>query len=216
MNNIITPNEYNFLEFSRLTLIKELDEIIKKTGEKMEGNCLYQHHSNFEYHLNNKENLRYNIFALCKNRHSILEVGFNGGHSVALYTYSNPNIKVKSFDICHHNYSEKCANYIKKYSNYNFELIKGDSQKTLKTYKECIKFDIIHIDGGHGYNVAKSDLLNCKKFTHKNTILIFDDAYTRDIKILLEDNIKNKFIEEVNYKELNLKITKYHRIFYYK
>ena len=58
----------------------------------MEGNCLYQDQSNFKYHLNNKENLRYNIFTLCKNRQSILEIGFNGGHSVALYIFSNPNM----------------------------------------------------------------------------------------------------------------------------
>ena len=156
-------DKYNFFEFSKLILIKELDKIIKKTGEKIEGNCLYQHHSNFNYHFNNKENLRYNIFTLCKNRQRILEVGFNGGHSTILYIYSNPNILIKSFDICHHKYSEKCANYIKEYTNYNFELIKGDSRQTLKTYNSNIKFDIIHIDGGHGYNIAKSDLYKCKK-----------------------------------------------------
>ena len=63
--------------------------------------CLILKFQGCKYHLDNKENLRYNIFTLCKNRHSILEVGFNGGHSVALYTYSNPNILIKTFDICH-------------------------------------------------------------------------------------------------------------------
>ena len=209
-------NKYNFIEFSNLELIKELDMIIKKTGEKMEGNCLYRNNSNFNYRIEDPdENLRYNIFTLCKNRKSILEVGFNGGHSVALYTYSNPNLLIKSFDICHHDYTEKCANYINEFCNINFELIKGDSQETLKTYNSNMKFDIIHIDGGHGYDAAKSDLIECKKFIHNDTLLIFDDAYIENIKILLEDEIKNKFIEEVNYDNLSLKITKYHRIFYY-
>jgi hypothetical protein len=67
-------DKYKFLYFSSLTLIKELDEIIKKS-RKMEGNCLYKHHSEFDYF--NKGNLRYYIFTLHKNINSILEVGFN-------------------------------------------------------------------------------------------------------------------------------------------
>jgi predicted O-methyltransferase YrrM len=213
MNN---SKEYNIVKFIEFKLIKELDEIIKKTGELMEGNCLYEHHRNFIFRYdNNIENLRYNIFTLCKNRQSVLEVGFNGGHSVALYMYSNPNILIKSFDICEHKYSEKCANYIKEYSNNNFELIKGDSQQTLKSYKADMAFDIIHIDGGHHIGIAKNDLYECKKFSHKDTILIFDDTHCGWINHLLETEITNKLIKEVNYETLNLKVTKFHRIFYY-
>ncbi len=206
---------YNFEYFSKLPLIKELDLIIKGTGEKLEGNCLYQHLSNFNYHRDNKEDLRRNIFSLCQNKKNILEVGFNGGHSVALYTYSNPNITIKSFDICSHTYTEKCADYIRESTDFNLELIKGDSQETLKTYNSNEKFDIIHIDGGHGYNPAKSDLHECKKFAHKDTLLIFDDSYAEMISKLLEEELKNELIKEVNYKSLNLITTKYHRIFYY-
>ena len=209
-------NTYNFTEFSQLNLINELNKIIKGTGEKIEGNCLYQHESNFEYHHGNKEDLRNNIFKICKNKKSILEVGFNGGHSVALYSYSNPKIIIKSFDICIHKYTEKCANYLKKSTDLNFELIKGDSQETLKIYNSNEKFDVIHIDGGHGYEPAKSDLYECKKFAYNETILIFDDAYQGPISKLLEEELKNNLIIEVDYKSLNLKTTKWHRIFYYK
>lgn len=206
---------YNFDEFSNLPIIKELDDIIKSTNEKIEGNCLYENRSYFNYHRDNKESLRKNIFALCKKNKSILEVGFNGGHSVALYLYSNPKIKIKTFDICFHRYTEKCANHLKSNYDYDFELIKGDSLHTLKEYNNDTKFDLIHIDGGHGYDVAKNDLLECKKFRHKNTLIIFDDAYGKHIQIMLEEQLKKKFIKEVNYKKLKLEKTKYHRIFYY-
>ena len=53
----------------------------------MEGNCLYQHHSNFKLHCHNKENLRFNIFTICKHKNSILEIGFNGGSLLYIILY---------------------------------------------------------------------------------------------------------------------------------
>ena len=205
---------YSFKEYSNLKIINDLNTIIKNTGEEIEGNCLYQ--NTFEFHLDNKESLRYNLYTLCKSKNSILEVGFNGGHSVVLYLYSNPQIKIRSYDICSHRYPEKCANYIKEQNLYNFELIKGDSSKTLKSNENKEIFDLIHVDGGHTVDLVKSDLINCKKFADKDTIVVFDDSYHSHIKAIIEDAIKFNFIYEVDYKNLNLKENFYHRIFKYK
>ena len=41
--------------------------------------------------------------------------------------------------------------------------------------KENKKFDLIFIDGGHHYNIAKGDLINCKNLAHNKTIVIMDD-----------------------------------------
>ena len=38
---------------------------------------------------------------------------------------------------------------------------------TLKEHKADMIFDIIHIDGGHGYELAKNDLYECKNFQMK-------------------------------------------------
>jgi hypothetical protein len=205
--------KYSFDEFSNLKIINDLNYIIKGTREELEGNCLYQ--NTFEFHLHNKEKLRYNIYTLCRSKKSILEVGFNGGHSAILYLYSNPNIKIKSYDICSHKYSEKCADYIKKQKIYDFDLIKGDSRETLKKNEDGFIFELIHIDGGHGVDLVKNDLNNCKKFSDKNTILIFDDSYHPHIKEIIEYCIKKRFIYEVDYNKLNLKENMYHRIFLY-
>jgi len=208
-------NQYTFEEFSSLDHITKLNELVVSTGERLEGNCLYQHDREFEYHRFNKEFLRKNLFQLCKAANSIMEIGFNAGHSVALYTHANPNITVRSFDICIHKYTKLCAQYITDKTQYDFKLTAGDSKHTLKSYDPTSKFDLIHIDGGHGYNAASSDLTECKKFSTKDTLIIVDDAYLSAIAKLIHESVQANRIVEIDYPALNLSPTRYHRIFQY-
>lgn len=113
---------------------------------------------------------------LCQNKQNILEIGFNAGHSANLFLYINPTSNVLSFDIGEHDYIKIGKEYIDKTYPNRHTLIIGDSTKTIPIYETTIKYDVIFIDGGHSYEVAKADLLNCKKFAHKDTIVIMDDT----------------------------------------
>jgi len=111
-----------------------------------------------------------------KNIKNILEIGFNAGHSANLFLNTNTKCNVLSFDIGEHDYVKIGKKYIdNKYPDRHI-LISGDSTKTIPKYEMNIKYDLIFIDGGHSYDVAKSDLLNCKRFAHKDTIVIMDDT----------------------------------------
>jgi hypothetical protein len=61
-------------------------------------------------------------------------------------------------------------------------LILGDSTVTVPAYRELPgavgQFDVVFIDGGHSYDVARADLRNCREYADENTILIFDDVVT--------------------------------------
>lgn len=46
----------------------------------------------------------------------------------------------------------------------------------IKSY--CEKYNyIIIVDGGHDFDCACNDIINCKKFANNNTILVIDDAF---------------------------------------
>ena len=160
----------------------------------------------------NLDDLRENLYNSAKRRKKILEVGFNAGHSNLLFLHANPKAEILNFDLMGHKYSYPCYDYLK--SKYNISLIQGNSMKTLLE-KDREVFDLIHIDGGHNDKVVFSDLVNCKKFAHKRTIMIFDDTNSDSITRILEFAISCNFIKEVDYQKENFIKNDYHRIFRY-
>jgi len=120
------------------------------------------------------------IISLINNEQTlIMEIGFNAGHSAELFL-ENSKAYVYSFDLGTH--FHQYLKYGKKYINNTYPnrhtLVFGDSRITVPKFaiNNSIEFDIIFIDGGHDYEIAYADLINCKKLANKNTILIMDDT----------------------------------------
>jgi predicted O-methyltransferase YrrM len=110
---------------------------------------------------------------------SVMEIGFNGGHSAEIFLKNNSSLNLTSFDLGCHNYVLPAKEYIDATYPSRHTLILGDSTKTLPKYIEenpAKTFDVIFIDGGHDYIIAKSDLENSRKLAHKDTIVIIDDT----------------------------------------
>ncbi|MEI2419547.1 class I SAM-dependent methyltransferase, partial [Arthrospira platensis SPKY2] len=160
-----TTCEPHFLE-----MLYELNQVIASTNIPLEGNICYPNRSerkDFEKqppsskpHLRSK---RKNMITLTRNRRRMLEIGLNGGHSALIALYNNPQLEFHSVDICRHKYTELAADFLKqKYPN-RFYFYKGDSRDILPQIaiqKRHIKFDIIHVDGGHGIEVCRTDISN--------------------------------------------------------
>lgn len=119
------------------------------------------------------------ILNILKPTHTkILEIGFNAGHSSDFFL-SNSDASVISFELGTDNPVVYSA---KEYMDLTYPgrhmIIYGDSRKTIPIFSSSYpeKFDILFIDGGHEYEVARDDLANCKELADKDTILIMDDT----------------------------------------
>ena len=86
------------------------------------------------------------------------------------------------------------------------KLFKGFTNKTLPKLKNT-KVDFIFIDGGHAVNTIYSDWIKCKNFIKKNTVIVFDDYYVNDKKIIKKYGC-NKVIDTISEKKFEKKLCK--------
>lgn len=210
---------YNHESFINSSMVSDLNNAVVQSRYDLEGNCLYKHFSNFvEFEgseWDSKLILRQNLFKIAKRCKNGIEIGFNAGHSAAIYFTANPQLYLLSFDICHHGYTIPCASILGNKYNCNIELVIGNSLKTLPDYEVTEKYDFIHIDGGHGEHMVESDLIHSKKFAHKNSYLIIDDINMPHIEKVVEKYISKGEIVEIDYEEENLKKNFWHKIYYF-
>lgn len=204
---------YDLGEFLASDNISALNRIVAKSGAPLEGNCLYRHHEDFSLHGDNKEQLRRNLFTLSHERSSVLEVGFNAGHSVALFLYANPDIEVLAFDLCEHAYAEPCAAYLGQQGYVS--LVKGDSARTVPKYHQTRTFELIHIDGGHREIQTLLDIVNCRKFANEETILVVDDVYLDGSAAAIDYLRVQGVIAEVSSRNLGVVESAHHLFFRY-
>ena len=110
--------------------------------------------------------------------HRVGEIGFNVGISSDTFLRASPFINVTSFDIIIHEYVYDAKEFIDKKYPRRHLLIGGNSQYTVPYFHRKfpqVKFDLIFIDGDHSFFGAKQDIINMKLFSHKDTIMVFDD-----------------------------------------
>lgn len=110
---------------------------------------------------------------------NIMEIGFNAGHSAEIFLQNNKNLTLTSFDLGGHTYVSTAKEYIDSTYPNRHTLILGDSRETIPYYlknNKDVKFDFIFIDGGHEYEIAKTDMENCFHLAHKDTIVALDDT----------------------------------------
>lgn len=114
----------------------------------------------------------------------VMEIGFKAGHSAETFLKNNTQLSLVSFDLGLHNYITASKNYIDAVYPDRHTLILGDSRETVPRFiseNKDVKFDIIFIDGGHKYEIAKADMENCFHLAHKDTVIILDDTmFTND------------------------------------
>ncbi len=199
--------------------IKNITEILRNIGERVEGNLLcdiYPDNWTYLSNINKIQNLQY----LCKNKKKIIEIGINACHSLIIMLLKNPDAEYLLFDLNNHKYTMPIINYVKySFPNTKINVIFGDSTETVTKYiidnpNEVGTYDFIHIDGCHLEPVFSIDYHNCNKLINKNGVIIFDDYNDSNIYNFIQQKINQNEITE--YKDSNIVQTNLHFIYQYK
>lgn len=137
-----------------------------------------------------------------ENIHSILEIGFNAGHSAENFFEHCPNLETfLSVDIWYHPYAPYAAHYFQNTYHDRFIPLIGNSLQTIPEYHEefpNIKFDLIFIDGNHAYEYCLQDILNCYRLAHEKTHLWIDDYHDQNVKAATQAALDMGVIEIEN------------------
>ena len=125
---------------------------------------------------------------------SIMEIGFNAGHSALLFlAITPPETKVVSFDLGEYAYVFAAKRYIDSVFPGRHTLVTGDSTITIPKYEEQVahrmknpetapplRFDFIFIDGGHQNDIPMKDILNSQRLAAGAHTLVAIDDICRD------------------------------------
>ena len=119
---------------------------------------------------------------------TILEVGFNAGHSACCFLNASPNATMYTFDVCQYGFEKQGLQVLQQY--FNIQLIEGNSKETLPKWLEenNILFDLMFIDGDHRYPTALSDINTSIPFLSSKGHIIVDDAELEPVTNAIRDS----------------------------
>jgi hypothetical protein len=159
---------------------------------------------------------------------SILEIGvFNGNFAERLLKAackSSPDSKINYLGIdlfkegltqdrhatevsLYPNTLPEVQSRLSKLKNTKVELIQGDSTIELPLIAKHLKFDLIHIDGGHSFETVLSDWKNVVELIDSSTVIFFDD-YTNHRGITKGGFGVNKVVDRIDSSKFQVKVSK--------
>jgi hypothetical protein len=167
--------------------LETLNKIITDIGEPLEGNIFYEHLDPHRTELTERFFQKRAALAMFAMSHdNIVEIGFNSGFSALLMLTANPELTLTSVDICEHQYTEPCFQYLQSVFGHRINLVKGDSTKVLKgVLRKNGDLTGYIIDGGHGLFVAEQDLRNVINHANPDAVLCFDDSDFIELRMML-------------------------------
>jgi hypothetical protein len=130
----------------------------------------------------------------------ILEIGFNAGRSALLMLEHNPNLNLVCIDICEHNYTIPCFEYLKKIYGNRIRLIKTSSESIGECLKDQ-KFGGFHIDGAK--HLYQSDIAQSKLLSDVISYFLIDDTNQAIVKKAIQMELPESLAQKLDVTERN-------------
>ncbi|MDX3225232.1 class I SAM-dependent methyltransferase [Streptomyces sp. ME19-01-6] len=109
---------------------------------------------------------------------NVIEVGFNIGFSSHAFLSASDGVHVVSFDVPENRAALAGKEFIDQRFPGRHQLIMEDSRTALPKYiaeHGHSLFDFAFVDGGHDYDVAKSDIDHCGVLCRSGSLIVVDD-----------------------------------------
>lgn len=177
------------LDAMRETLA-QLNEVVARVGEPLEGNLFYHHRASLPLPPEpdpSRRHKRRNFALYAATGDSLLEIGFNAGHSALLALAADPGLRYCGIDVATHAYTRPCFEVLRRRFGERVELREGDSRVVLPRLREAgRRFALFHIDGGHGLDNAQADLRHVLALARPGQVLLMDDVHDPALDALVD------------------------------
>ena len=178
--------------------VAELNKAVSAPGDMIEGNIYYPNSETLIGANIESDYARYRagFVEAVSGRKRLLEIGFNAGHSALTYLYTNPSAEYVGIDLAYRPYTTEAIRWLKERYGERFSLHVGDSTEVLpRIESEIGKFDVIHVDGGHTFDVAFADIWNCYRCLDDRGILIVDDRPAPEVERAINVSLKTRLLQ---------------------
>src|SRR4029079_16035965 len=160
--------------------LRRLNEIVSHSKSPIERNLCYLHRDENYVGMPPDSPLsprRRNFARVAQCKRTLLEVGFNAGHSALLALSANPEINYFGVDIGSNPYSEPCARYLSEFFPDRFHVLFADSREALPylATDRRLRFDAVHVDGGASPDLFRTDMSNAIRLVGLNGHLVVNE-----------------------------------------
>ena len=105
----------------------------------------------------------------------VCEIGFNVGHSAAVWLLANERLKLETFDLFDTAMSNAALHHLQGLFPGRITAHAGDSQRTVLRARVSAPCDIVHVDGRHRYEPVVRDFLSMRRHASPRAHYLFDD-----------------------------------------
>lgn len=159
----------------------EVDSVLASLETAVTGLAKVGHSGDFR-----EEQLLYVRLASLPCVRRICEIGFNAGHSAAIWLSANDHAEVLFFDLFDVAAGPPGERFLRESEELvdpdkRLRIIKGSSIDTLPAFASAnpdVRCDLLIVDGGHAREVAYADMANFRQLARAEFhILVVDDTY---------------------------------------